>query len=108
VATFTMAAPGAGLPPARKPKARAVPLGEFERGWTSLGVYEVIRAATADGLWLFERSADGTWETGHLPTKTVVKVALQDLPACRAHVRSGKALADLERIQAERKENGDD
>ncbi len=105
--TFTVAAPGAALPPARKPKAPAVPLGEFWKGYTSPGVYEVVKAATADGQWLFRRADDGTWEVVKAaPTETVVKPRLRSLPACRSYVAAGKAEADLERIQAKEKGNG--
>jgi hypothetical protein len=100
------AAPGAGIPPSRKPKTPAVSLGEFERGWTSPGVYEVVKAVTADGEWRFERSQDGTWEAGHLPTETEVKTRLRSLSACCSYARSGAARADLERLQSEKMENG--
>ncbi len=98
--TFIMAAPSAPRPPARKPKAPLARLGMFWKDCTSPGVYEVIKAVTADGEWLFERAADGTWNAGHLPTETVVKTGLRTLRTCRAYAGSGKARADLERLQA--------
>jgi hypothetical protein len=104
--TFTIAAPSAPRPAPRKPKAPAARLGKFWRGWTSPDVYEVIKAVTADGEWLFARTGGGTWSTGHLPTETEVKAGLRDLPACRAYAGSGRAREDLERMQAETKENG--
>lgn len=101
---FAVAAPGTPLTPAApkpKPTGRSVAaLGKFWRGWTSPGVYEVIKAVTADGAWLFERAADGTWAAGHLPTEIVVKTGLGTLPACRAYAGSGKAQKDLVRLQA--------
>ncbi len=105
--TFTVATPGAVLPPARKPKARLAPLGKFRKDWTSPGVSEVVEAVTADGEWMFERSDDGTWEAGHLPTKTVVKSRLGSLSACRTYAGSGKAAADLKRIKAEAATKGE-
>lgn len=97
--TFTMAAPGAIFPPSpRQPKLPR--LGKVWRGWTSPSVYEPVKAVTADSEWLFERSEDGTWAAGHLPTETVVKVGFRSLRACRAYVADGGAQADLARIQA--------
>ena len=97
---FTLAAPSAPGPLPLKPKARLAPLGKFWREYTSSSVYEVVKAVTADGEWMFEREPNGTWSTGHLPTETVVKVRLRSLGACQAYVASGKAAADLKRIQA--------
>lgn len=99
--TFTMAAPGAALPPDRKPRARLAPLGNFLKDYTSPGVYEIVRAVTADGQWLFVRADDGSWAVGHLPSETEVKAGLGSLPACRAYVGSGQARTDFDRIQAE-------
>ena len=98
---FTVASPGTPVPPApgRLGPVRA-PLGKVWKTWTAPGVCEVVKAATADGEWLFERQADGTWAAGHLPTKTVVREHLGSLRACRAYAASGAAKADLERIRA--------
>jgi hypothetical protein len=63
-------------------------------------VYEVVEAWTTDGLWLFERAGDGTWNVRRLPGKTVVKGGLTSRTACRRYVGTGKAREDLERIQA--------
>lgn len=102
--TFTMAPPAPRpLPP--KPKTRLTPLGKFWKGYTSPGVYEVVKAVTANSQWLFEREPGGTWSAGHLPTETVVKTGLRSMPACRAYAASGKAQADLEHLQAEKTEN---
>ena len=104
---FSVAGPGTPRPaaPQPKPKPSLAPLARFKKDWTSPGVYEITRAVTAgpDGEpeWLFERSKDGTWATGHFPTETVVKAGLRDLRACRAYAGSGKAAEDLGRIQAE-------
>jgi hypothetical protein len=101
--TFMLAVPGAVLPPAAakpKPKRPVAALGMLWKDYTSPGVYEVVKAVTADSEWLFERAEDGTWETGHLPTETVVKTGLRSLPACRAYAGSGRARADLKQIQA--------
>ena len=97
---FAVAPHGAPLPkpPARQP--RLAPLGKKWRGYTAPSTYELVRALTADGEWLFERFADGTWGVGHVPTQTEVKGSLRSPTACRAYVGSGKARADLERIQA--------
>jgi hypothetical protein len=55
---------------------------------------------TADGEWAFEMTADGSWRVGHVQTETVVKAGPRTLRACRVHVGSGKAAADLEQAQA--------
>lgn len=104
--TFTMAAPGTALSPPRAPQPRLPRLGKAWREYTGPGVREVVKAVTADGQWLFVRAADGTWSTGHLPTETVVRAGRRSLGSCRTYVGSGKALEDLERIQAEGRENG--
>lgn len=98
---FTVASRGTALQPTpARPKAALAPLGKSWKGWTAPGVREVVKAVTADGKWLFERAQDGTWATGYLPTKTVVKERLRSLPACRRYAGSGKAREDLKRIQA--------
>lgn len=103
--TFTMPPPRAPLPsPPVRPK-RLAPLGKFKKDYTSPGVYEITEAATKDGEWLFRRSDDSTWMTGHLPTRTVVKSPLGSLHACRAYVGSGKARADFEQIKSGSEEN---
>lgn len=105
---FTVAPPGAVLsPPAPVPQPRLAPLGKRWKAYTGPGVYEVVRAVTADGEWLFQRFADGTWAAGHLPTETQVKDRLRSLEACRAYAGSGEAKQDLERLQAEGKGDGD-
>jgi hypothetical protein len=104
--TFTIAEPAAPRPAASKPAPSLAPLGKLWKDYTSPSVYEVVKAVTEDGQWLFERAQDGTWDTGHLPTETVVKCRLRSLRACRVYAGSGKAQEDLERIQAESKENG--
>ena len=104
--TFALAAPSAPRPLPARPKSPLAVLGKFWKGCTSPGVYEVVKAVTADGEWLFVRAADGTWSTGHLPTETVVKTGLRTLRACRLYAGSGKAGADLERIQAHNDSEG--
>jgi hypothetical protein len=97
---FTVTSPVAPLVPvAPRPASPLASLGRFWRGETSPGVYEVTKAVTADGEWIFERQPDGTWSTGHLPTKTVVKPGLRSLPACRRYAGTGKAQADLEQMK---------
>lgn len=96
--TFTVAPCRAPRPVAQKPSLAAI--GKRWKGYASPGVYEVIKAVTADGQWLFERAQDGTWNAGHLPSETVVKAGLRSLRACRVYAGSGKATADLERIQS--------
>jgi hypothetical protein len=99
--TFTLAAPAAppSLPPAQ-PKTPLAPLGKRWKGYTAPGVYEVVKAVTVDGEWLFARAADVTWSTGHLPTETEVRTGFRTLRACRLYAGSGGAAADLKRIQA--------
>lgn len=98
--TFTVAPRRTPSPVAPKPKPSLAPLGHVWKDYTSPGVYEVVKAVTADSEWLFERAEDGTWNAGHLPTETVVKAGLRTLRACRVYAGSGKAATDLERIQA--------
>ncbi len=99
--SFTVAPPGAVLPPPpARPASRLAPLGRTWKSWTSPGVREVVKAVTADGEWLFERAADGTWSAGHLPTRTEVKKGIRSLRACRAYAGSGRAAADLELTRA--------
>lgn len=96
--TFTMAAPSAVLPSARKPGSFLVPLKPPSCRWYR---------ETADGEWAFERLEDKgtTWVVTHRPTKTVVCDYLGSLRQCRIYVGSGGAQEDLKRIQAEGKEN---
>ena len=102
--TFTVAAPGTVLDPPR-PRRPALPrLGKVWKEHTPSGFYEPVKAVTADGRWLFVRSANGAWSAGHLPTETAVRSGLRSLRACRTYIASGEALEDLERIQAEGKE----
>ena len=106
--TFTMAAPGEIFPrPSAQPDVPPAPLWKTRRDWTSLSVYEVVEAVTTDGEWMCELADDGTWTVGHLPTKTVVKPRLRSRGASRAYVASGKARADLDRIQAEAATKGE-
>jgi hypothetical protein len=98
--TFTTASPGAGLPPAPPQQPSLPRLGRAWKAYTGPGVYEVVKAVTADGQWLFVRAADGTWSTGHLPSETVVRAGRRSLGSCRAYVGSGQALEDLEQIRA--------
>jgi hypothetical protein len=104
VTTFTLASPAqfkALTSPARSgPRNPLPPLGKTWRGWTSPRVHEVVKAVTADGQWLFERAADGTWSVGHLPSKTVVKHGRRSLGSCRSYTGSGRAVRDFKRIQA--------
>jgi hypothetical protein len=97
--TFTIAgaAPRVAV---SKPAPSLAPLGHVWKDYTSPGAYEVVKAVTDDGEWLFERAQDGTWAAGHLPTETVVKCRLRSLRACRAYAGSGEAQEDLERIHA--------
>lgn len=105
--TFTMDPPAALAAPALKPKGLVLaPLGKPWKDYTAPGVYEVVKAVTRDGEWLFERAADGTWKVGHLPTETVVRTGRRSLRACRVYVGSGKARADLDRLLSEEKGNG--
>lgn len=94
--TFTMAAPGAALPPARKPRPSLAPLKPSRCRWYR---------ETADGQWAFERLEDSgtTWVVTYLATKTVVCDYLGSLRQCRAYVGSGEAKEDLERIATQRK-----
>ena len=106
---FTLAPRGAAFPaPVREPKPAgplaSAPIGKSKRDYTASGSYEIVRAMTADGQWLFEMAEDGTWSVGHVPTETVVKTGPRTLRACRVYVGSGKAAAELKRIQD--KENG--
>jgi hypothetical protein len=64
------------------------------------GLYQPVKAVTADSQWLFELGEDGAWECGHLPTSTVVERGLRSLHACRVYADSGKAREDLGRVQA--------
>jgi hypothetical protein len=98
--TFTLAAPSAPRPLPARPKSPLAVLGKRWKDYSSPGVYEVVKAVTDDGEWLFVRAADGTWSTGHLPTETVVRTGLRTLRACRLYAGSGKAVADLKDIQA--------
>jgi hypothetical protein len=98
---FTLAAPGTPPPPAATPaKSPLAPLGGFRRDWTSPAVYEVVEATTADGLWVFVRVGEETWNVLRLPEKTVVKAGLRSQTACRRYVGAGKAQADLDRLLA--------
>lgn len=103
---FTVAEPGTVLAPPSPRQPKLPRLGKVWRGWTSPGVYEPVKAVTADGEWLFERSEDGTWAAGHLPTKTVTDSRVGTLADCRAYVASGQAEADLELIQAQDDKEG--
>ena len=96
---FSVASPGTVLPPS-PPQPPKPPRLMIRKGWVSPGTWGPVRAATADGKWLGERFPDGTWAAGHLPTCTEVKDGLRSLAAFRAYVGSGKAQADLERMQA--------
>ena len=102
---FTLAAPSAPRPLPARPKSPLAALGKFWKDCTSPGVYEVVKAVTDDGEWLFVRAADGTWSAGHLPTETEVKAGLRTLRACRLYAGSGKAAADLRQLQPEKTEN---
>jgi hypothetical protein len=97
--TFTMAVPGASVPPPRRPAVLLAPLAPGS-GWCR---------RTKDGIWAFAREEDSTtsWTVRHLPTKTVTENSFGSLRQCRAYVGSGEAQEDLERIQAEGEENGD-
>lgn len=101
---FTMASPAEftalTAPGPARSRNLLPPLGKTWKGYTSPGVYERVKAVTADGEWLFARAADGTWSAGHLPTKTELKAGLRDLAAARRYAGTGKARADLERVQA--------
>ena len=102
--SFTIIEPGTVITPPAPRRPRPSRLAYVERGWTSASVYEPVKAATEtdDGApeWLFVRADDGTWDAGHLPTETEVKTGLRSLGACQAYTGSGRAAADLERIQA--------
>lgn len=98
--TFTIIEPGTVIDPPAPPRTSLPRLGKVWKDYTSPGVYEVVKAVTADGEWLFEKAQDGTWDAGHLPTETVVKAGLRSLRACRSYVGSGRAREDLGRIQA--------
>jgi hypothetical protein len=102
---FTVMPRGTSFPPPPpQPKAPLARLGKRWRGQTRPGTWEVTRAVTADGEWLFELHEDG-WRTGHLPTRTEVKDGLRSLQACRRYAGSGKALEDLKKIQAALRED---
>lgn len=100
--SFTVAPPGAVLSPPPPASARPglAPLGKFWRTQTRPGRWEVSKAVTADGEWLFELADGGTWSAGHLPTETVVKTGLRTLRACRRYAGDGRAAAELERIRS--------
>lgn len=96
---FTVAPPGAPLPP-QAPAAPKLPrLGKIWKDRAADGAYRVVKAVTADGEWLFAL-LDGQWHVGHLPTKTEVRGGFKTLAACRRYAASGKARADLDRIQS--------
>ena len=107
--SFTITPPGApSRLPALEPKPTgplaSAPIGDFRKGRGPSGRHEIVWAMTADGEWAFEMTADGSWRVGHVQTETVVKTGPRTLRACRVHVGSGKAAAELKRIQD--KENG--
>jgi len=109
--TFTIAPPGTplGLTAAREPKTpgplAAAPIGDFRKGRIAGGPYEIVWALTEDGKWAFEMTRDGIWKIGHVETRTVVKSGPRTLRAARVYVGSGKAAAELKRIQDKGKEN---
>ena len=103
----TVAPPGTVLPLTRKPKTHLAPVVKTRmlRGRRGL---ECWGAQTTDGVWGMDRLEDTgtTWEVVNKPTETVVCDYLGSLRQCRAYVGSGEAQEDLDRIQAEGKENG--
>jgi hypothetical protein len=100
---FSVAAPGTLPPSSPRPPRPPAPaaLGRFRKERTEAGLYEIVRAVTADGQWLFERLGPGDWAAGCLPTETETRRGFRSLAACRAYVADGQAQADLERIQAQ-------
>lgn len=104
--TFTIIEPGTVIDPPAPAQTSLPRLGKVWRAYTSPSCYEPVKAVTEDGQWLFERAQDGTWDAGHLPTETVVKAGLRTLRACRVYAGSGKAAADLGRIKAAVKGEG--
>lgn len=99
---FSVAPPGTLTPPspATPRLPAAAPLGRFRKERTEAGVYEIVWAETAGRQWVFDRLGPDDWATGHLPSGTETRRGLRSLMACRVYVASGKAQADLERIQA--------
>lgn len=102
--SFAIIDPGT-VPPPPPVRPRLPRPGRVRRGWTSPGVYEPVEEVTEDGEWALRRSGDGTWAAVHQPNETVVKAGLRSRGACRAYTGSVKAREDLERMQAESKEN---
>lgn len=84
------------------------PLGEKLMLPSRNGRLQCWSATTKDGQWAFAREEDETtsWTVTHLPTRTVVDSCVGTLTDCRAYVASGQAQADLERIRAASKGEG--